>query len=252
MNCERNLELMNPYVDGELDAPTALDLEHHMERCTQCDQARRRLTGLRSSIAARAPYFKAPPALAAQIRSRLNLTPEPRVVRLFPWRPLAVAAALVIVCSLTWIIARQSDHSAADLSHELVSAHVRSTMADHIFDVKSSDQHTVKPWFAGKLDFSLPVKDLAADGFPLLGGRLDYISGRSVAALVYGRALHKINCFVWPTDRDESPVTTTQTQGYTIVQFTHGGLAWYLVSDASRETLEQLAGELRSNGATQK
>jgi anti-sigma factor RsiW len=121
-------------------------------------------------------------------------------------------------------------------------------MADHLLDVPSTDRHTVKPWFAGRLDFSPDVRDLAASGFPLAGGRLDYINGRPVAALVYHRGKHVINCFVWPAPPDarEEPPMINAAETYSIVHFTHAGLTTYAISDASPYTLEQFAAAFRT------
>jgi anti-sigma factor RsiW len=184
--------------------------------------------------------------LAAESGSSLKLRTR-REGHQFSWRLLATAAVLMLGISIAGIIVWQNHNASVDaLSRELVSAHVRSTQADHLLDVVSTDQHTVKPWFSGKLDFSPPVRDLAAAGFALEGGRLDYIAGRPVAALIYRHNKHVINCFVWPGDRTESPASATAFQGYALVQFNQNGLTWHLVSDASRETLEQLARELQT------
>jgi anti-sigma factor RsiW len=210
---------------------------------------------LRESICKGAPYYKAPVDLAQQIRSRLAMAEtaaRPQTSRRLPFRAFAAAAAVVLMAGLTLVIIQASRSSTSDaLSRELVSAHVRSTLADHLLDVVSSDQHTVKPWFAGKLDFSLPVQDLQSAGFPLQGGRLDYLAGRPVAALVYRHNKHVINCFVWPENSPQESSSTTTLQGYSLLQFNQQGLIWHLVSDASMETLQQLARELKSNATTQ-
>jgi len=246
MNCEKNHELIGPYVDGELDLSASLDVEQHLEHCTACQQAHRKLRSLRSAISTSAPYYKAPAAFMEQIRSQLNLTPQPSVRRPLFLRYFAAAAALLLIASITTVLIWQNHQGTDALSRELVAAHVRSTLADHLLDVVSSDQHTVKPWFSGKLDFAPLVLDFADDGFKLEGGRLDYIAGRPVAALVYRHNRHAINCFVWPASHPESGIASTSSQGYTLSHFDHKNLTWHIVSDASAETIEQLANLIRA------
>jgi anti-sigma factor RsiW len=235
-------------ADGELDAANALDLERHAEVCPRCAAARERVRELRTTLAT-APYFRAPAGLAGDVRAALGLDSDlaPKVERRAAWwRGVAVAASLIIAATLavaTWRFAPRG--TAADpLVAELVSAHVRSMMADHLLDVPSSDRHTVKPWFAGRVDFSPAVRDLSPAGFPLAGGRLDYINGRPVAVLVYRRSQHVINCFTWPA-AGYSTRGLRSASGYTVLEFTHAGQSWHLVSDASPETLEELARALR-------
>jgi anti-sigma factor RsiW len=134
------------------------------------------------------------------------------------------------------------------LAREQAAAHVRSQMADHLLDVPSTDRHTVKPWFAGRLDFSPDVRDLADRGFPLAGGRLDYVDGRPVAALVYRRGKHVINCFTWPAPpgSPDAPPSVTSVQSYSIVHFTRAGLTTYAISDATPYALEQFAAAFRT------
>jgi len=130
-----------------------------------------------------------------------------------------------------------------------VSSHIRSLMASHLTDVASTDQHTVKPWFNGRLDFSPPVTDLATSGYPLIGGRLDYLRGRPVAALVYQRRKHLINVFTWPDERAADSETPPRTQkGYHVIHETHGGMAYWIVSDLNPEELSVFARRLVAGG----
>ncbi len=246
MNCEKNHELIGPYVDGELDLSASLDVEQHLEHCTTCQQAHRQLRNLRSAVSTTAPYYKAPAGFIDQMRSQLNLAPQTSVRRPVVLRYLAAAAALLLIASITAVLIWQNHQGTDALSRELVAAHVRSTLADHLLDVVSSDQHTVKPWFSGKLDFSPLVLDFADDGFKLEGARLDYIAGRPVAALVYRHNRHAINCFVWPANQPESAIGSASSQGYTLTHFDHINLTWHIVSDASAETIERLANLIRA------
>lgn len=155
------------------------------------------------------------------------------------WR---VAAGLLIAAFVGWGVGSLrpiSNSSPSDrLTSELIDAHVRSLLPGHLMDVVSSDRHTVKPWFAGKTDLAPAVLDLSDQGFPLLGGRLDYIDGHSVAALAYGRRLHTINLFVWRSGQDESPNGSFAARGYNLVHWTKGGLSYWAVSDVALSDLE--------------
>ena len=164
------------------------------------------------------------------------------------WNPVALAASLlltVMVSSGATIayLKRSADESKAPLVQEVVSGQIRSLMADHLTDVASSDQHTVKPWFQGRIDYSLPVKDLAADGFALAGGRLDYLDGHPAAALVYRRAQHVVNLFVWPGG---GPAAQISRRGYSALGWTQDGMRYWAVSDLAAPELERFVKLLRS------
>ena len=241
MNCPQTRELIDAGLDGELDLLTSLDLKRHVECCPSCAHEQERLQAVRSTIAA-APYYHAPPELARRIGHSLRNEIAPPMRFRFLRRTLAIAASLAVVVTLGWLAVQHLNRAGADArSRELVAAHVRSLMADHLLDVPSSDQHTVKPWFTGKLDFAPEVRDLKEAGFPLQGGRLDYLDGHPVAALIYRHNRHVINCFIQPDSADASAITTSTIQGYSVVQFTHHRLRWQLISDAAPATLEELA-----------
>ena len=157
------------------------------------------------------------------------------------------AAVLAIACLLTafatWWAATSSDQAAL-VERDVLAAHVRALLQDSPIQVASSDAHTVKPWFAGRIDFSPEVKDLAADGFPLLGGRLDYVGGRRVGAVVYKRRLHTISVFMWPTAKPDAPAQAMTRNGYNLVSWNRHGLTYWAVSDLNAGDLAQLVGLL--------
>ena len=246
MGCEETRELIDGYADGELDLVSSLSVERHMHVCEDCMRGHQNLQALRSLMHGESLYFRPSSALRKQIRS--SLRDEVKVRRRLPlasWRWLAAAAsvALVAIASLT-IVQRLKGPSVEDLvAQEVISSHVRSLMEPHHpVDVPSSDQHTVKPWFNGKLDFSPPVENPADQGFPLVGGRLDYLGGRPVAALVYQRHQHYINLFVWPfNDLHEVAESSVRRQGYNLIHWDKSGMEYWVISDLNEAELRQFA-----------
>jgi anti-sigma factor RsiW len=218
---------VDAYLDGELAVGDASELETHLAQCPECTRFRDQRLELRAAIVAGVPTFQAPAALRERVRAaarEAGASPGPRAPRRLTvrnlWRPLALAASLAVVAVGSWTFALQRAAGEA-LADDVLSSHIRSLMPGHLSDVPSSDQHTVKPWFNGRLDFSPPVYDFAGGGYPLIGGRLDYVDGRPVAALVYGRRQHVINVFVWPAARGPSGGRRARDrQGYHMLHWT--------------------------------
>ena len=207
-------------------------------------------TRLRERIKGEATYHAAPPGLAARILATLpEDAPSERSRPGSRWNPwalgsaLSAAFALVLGVGLFFVLPRADDR----LADEVVAGHVRSLMVDHAADVASSDKHTVRPWFAGKLDFSPPVHDLTSQGFALVGGRLDYIDRRPVAALVYRHRQHLINLFVWPATGDAS-LRRIEGQGFHVLRWAAGGMNYWAVSDLNVDELGQFKGMLDKAG----
>jgi anti-sigma factor RsiW len=194
-------------------------------------------------IARDATYYRAPDALRDRIRASLasDARSEPRPA---PWRWAGMAAAFAAVAVLSWTAALVSTQGAADdaVARDIVAAHVRSLMAEnHLNDVASSDQHTVKPWFTGKLDFAPRVTDFASSGFTLTGGRLDYVNGRAVAALTYRHRLHVVNVFEWPGRGPDMAPQSIGRQGYSLARWTRDGIEYWAISDTASPDLLLLA-----------
>jgi anti-sigma factor RsiW len=242
--CDKVL-LVQAELDGELAAAEAAALEAHRAGCAICQAAQAELLRARELLRGDL-YEPVPDAVRARIMARLNLA-EPRPARLASprsWRWLrgsGIGFGLGAACAaaLSFLVLLPSR---SDLIDQVVAGHIRALQPGHLEDVVSTDQHTVKPWFDGRLDFAPPVEDFAAAGFPLRGGRLDYLDGRPVAALIYQRDKHVIDLFVWPArDAVAPPAGDTVIQGYNVVHWREGGMNFWAVSDVERGQLANFA-----------
>ena len=263
MNCDEATKLMDVYLDGELDPLTSQKIEQHLRDCHKCEQAYEAHTALSHAISRGAPYYKAPNELRQRVHSSLLdtigakdirsaarenqlLVKRPRAERRFvpsemPWNWLALAAAIILTAVIISSLLPRLKQPGSDqfLATQLIASHVRSLMANHLTDVASSDQHTVKPWLDAKLDFAPAVVDLSGQGFPLIGGRLDYLDNRPVAALVYQRRKHFINLFVWPAAAGDSKKQELVTrQGYHLLHWIDGDFTYWAVSDVNASDLQ--------------
>ncbi|HVC95361.1 MAG TPA: anti-sigma factor [Pirellulales bacterium] len=252
MDCQPTSELLDGYLDGELDLVRGLEVEHHLRDCVACARIHARRLALRNELESARLYHAAPSTLETRIRAALRrVDMAPPAERWIEWRKFAlvsgIAAALLITSTLAmrWMTPAHDDL----LAHEVVANHVRSLLADHLSDVASSDQHTVKPWFNGLLDFSPWVSDLGDEGFPLVGGRLDYLDGRSVAALVYKRRKHVINLFVWPASDGDSNTKAGRIKGFHSLHWTAQGMNWWAISDLNANELDDFGQLVRARAA---
>ena len=246
MGCDYTRTALHGYLDGELDATRAAEFERHLEGCRECANTLGAEESLRSSLQRSDLYEHAPISLRKKIRAGLDAATAPAIASRIPvWRWFAVAAAILIVSSVSWFAWNRTQNSASSspfTAAELIDAHVRSLQPGHLTDVASTDQHTVKPWFDGKLAFVPPVKDFADEGFPLVGGRLDVLGGQNVAALVYSRRKHIINVFVLPTKEPDTPIHQPGLrQGYQWRHWRRQGMEYCAVSDVSDSDLYELA-----------
>jgi anti-sigma factor RsiW len=240
--------LIHPYVDGELDLARSLGVEQHMQECQDCANAYRTQTALRSAFKDGSLYHSAPAKLEKRIRSSLRSEAKSELGRRsFGWRLLPVGAALAFVLLMAFVIWRAVPglHPSGDelLAQGIVSNHVRSLQLEsHRADVISSDQHTVKPWFDGKLDFAPTVKDFSSQGFPLIGGRLEYLNNRAVAALIYQRQKHFINLYIWPAEQSNATSeVAAKRQGYNLLHWTSAGMNYWAISDLNGVELHEFA-----------
>lgn len=240
MNCSR--DLIEAYLDDELNAAQHSAIEGHLATCPNCSETCARLRKQKASIKAAAPYYRPPPNLQRSVRDALRrVGPEKaKPVSQVPWRWLTIAASLLLAVSVSWNVAQLHPRSSeAEVAENVLSDHIRSLIGTRLVDVPSSDQHTVKPWFAGKLDFSPEVKDLEAQGFPLVGGRIEYLAGRRVAALVYHRRQHVITLFIWPDASSSGVDASISRNGYNLLRWTADPMTYWAVSDVSVSDLEK-------------
>jgi anti-sigma factor RsiW len=226
-------------------------VERHLPDCPDCGPLYQNRRTLREVIRGSELYYAPPPGLEARLRKSIRQSSASPTVRpsLGRWGALA-ALVLGVLLTAGVIRALTAPLAAEPLAQEVLTSHLRSLMADHLSDVASSDQHTVKPWFDGKVDFSPVVVDTTSQGFPLVGGRLDYLDNRPVAALVYQRQRHVINLFSWPSSGtpDSSPQASTR-QGYNLLQWTQAGMTYWAVSDVNTAELETFAHLIQTEAA---
>ena len=274
MTCDELESRLGAYVDEELDPAAREEVERHLHTCLACQSLLVRERALSTAIRAQVPTYTAPDLLRARVEGALRAArttsdPVPAaapvgaplippvvargVVPLRRWRSAALAAsALFVVTAGYGVVMTAAYRGRATpgtvspdeiLAHDVLSSHVRSLMPDHLTDVASTDQHNVKPWFNGKLDYSPPVYDLAPQGFPLIGGRVDYVASRPVAALIYQRRKHIINLLVWPTEPAGRPAPGATPeitrQGYHLLHWTRGGMTYWAVSDLNGAELRE-------------
>jgi anti-sigma factor RsiW len=232
--CADQEMLLGGLVDGELDAANTALVEAHVARCDGCREALERLHAVRSLLGGEGVRHQMPDRLASRIAALPELA-SPRAPRRLPgWLAPGVAGAMAASLAMVALLPANAD---AVLDQEIVSDHVRSLQPGHLTDVQTTNQHIVKPWFNGRIDFSPPVPELAQVGFPLAGGRLDSLGGKTVAAIVYHRRLHTVNLFVWPA-KDEGERSFVK-DGFNVREWSRNGLRFAAVSDIPADELGQ-------------
>ena len=249
MTCAETQRLLDAWLDDELDLRSALEVEEHLAGCLQCASEERGLRELRDFARANATRHALPGALEQKLRDGFKAaTPgSPRPAR--RWRQVATAllpaaaAAVLLAVAVPGLLSRGGE---ARIEDAVISAHVRSLLANHLTDVASSDQHTVKPWFQGKLDYSVPATDWVAEGFALVGGRLDYVEDAPAAALVYKHRQHVVNLFVWPNRREgDAPLRHLVSRGYGAFRWAKDGMNYWAVSDLNEAELQDFVALVR-------
>ena len=252
MNCHESHDYIDAYIDNELDIASTILVKQHLRDCFGCQQLLESQKVVGDLLHNPRVRFEVPDSLLGRIQSALRasrseMKQQSRNRFVIPWFsiPLAMAATIAVMIGLALlnqggVFDRSQDNS---LAVDVISSHLRSLLATHLFDVPSTDQHTVKPWFDGKLKFSPPVHDFAELGFRLTGGRLDYLNGREVAALVYQRRLHIINLFIWPSESGRNTAGQSFAKdGYNVSHWYREGFEFWAVSDVNAEDLRTFVG----------
>ena len=252
MTCDEAEILLHALIDGELDAGHAREVEDHIAGCPRCAAALRDYREMSKAVANADLRYTAPPALRRRIEAALPQAQAPSRRAVLRGFAMGSAVSAIAATGLVAIVLRNDDQ--ARITSEIISAHLRSLQAGHLTDVLSTDQHTVKPWFNGKLDVAPPVIDLTALGFTLIGGRLDYVDARAIGAIVYRRRAHVINLFVAQTPGTERHAAKTETiQGFNIRRWSDRGLNYWAVSDLAADELaefgEKFEAAIKGSGA---
>jgi anti-sigma factor RsiW len=251
MEYNRAAGLLSGLLDAALGPFERLRVNRHVAGCDVCAAKLEELRAMQAAIRTNLPYHRAPPGLAARIGAALEREelPASAAVASRPWfrwpavgmAGTGLAGALAGVALTILVLGGRTDDQ-GDVMQGVIGSHIRSMQADHLTDVPTSDQHTVKPWLSARLDVSPPVRDLKDAGFPLVGGRLDYVDGHQAAAVVYRHAKHVINLFAWSSPgRADEPLHAESRQGFNVVTWRRGGITYYTVSDVEADQLSDFA-----------
>lgn len=253
MRCAECRERLDAYLDGELTPVESEMVRTHVEQCATCQREHAVLSATSRRLEDGLMYHEAPDMLRARIVSALARLEQPAQRATAPWQRwsrLAAAAFVIAVASsgVTVAVLHREDATRA-VAEQVLASHVRSLMPGHLTDVASSDQHNVKPWFNGRVDLSPSVPRLDSAGFPLLGGRLDYVASRPVAAVVYGRRQHIITVYSWSSPGDDTPQSSLSTQGYHVIRWRNAQVESWVISDLNATELAEFVALFRRNAS---
>lgn len=242
MKCTEVTPMLDALLDNELDMVNRHSIEKHIQTCPVCLGEWKKLTTLQQKIRQQTEYYKAPVQLFDTLSSIEKALPVPTPLFRRRWLSPALAASITLLISIGLLQLDRQSQQQDYLRSEIITGHVRSLMAEHLTDVASSDRHTVKPWFNSRVDFSPTVYDFTTDGFPLVGGRLDYLQNRNVVALVYRRRQHIINLYTWPEQKSRDTVIKIyKQQGYRILSWQEQGMSYWAISDLNMHDMKTFA-----------
>lgn len=257
MKCEEATALVAAHADSEIDRFRGHSLRKHLQGCAECAAEYNAIVELRNRLRSEVPYYRAPPALQERVVAALDAAQARNDARprrsgeRWGWLGAgALAGCAATLCA--WVIGTTVIEGVAneDLAVEATTAHVRATLGNHLIEVASSDQHTVKPWLSARLDYSPPVPDLAQEGFVLTGGRLDYLAGQHVATLVYRYRQHNIDVFVRPETSRSSWRPPRSVRGFNVERATGASMEWIAVSDVNPDVLSAFVASLAQTGSS--
>lgn len=241
MDCKESRSILGAYVDGELDARSVLDVEDHTRACPNCSSTLVSLRGMKQVVQS-ATYYRAPETIVAATQAKVRTQSGSRQV----WKALFFVSALCVAAIGGWMMGRRNQPPRVDANTEAVAAHLRALMANHLLDIKSSDQSVVRSWFAGKLDFVPPVDSYKADGYALMGGRMEFIDGHRSAVVIYGHKNHVIDVITYPS-RENEKLTQHSERGFSAAHWASRGLDYSLVSGLNRIDLREFVDLVRAN-----
>jgi mycothiol system anti-sigma-R factor len=249
MECEEIRQLLDAYLDDELEGTSQPEVQEHLNSCPGCRKEAEAISSFSSLVRTAMPMYKAPAELKARIRASLREESAHSAHWIFRFRRqlLYAAAILVLGFVLASVLRTFSPGKDQELISQAITNHARSLMVDHLVDVASSDQHIVKPWFGGKLDYSPPVADLTQAGYTLVGGRIDMLDKRPVAAIVYQHGSQFINVFVWPVTARKIDLEVQSDRGYHFCAWNQAGLNYFCISAGTAEDIEKFEDEFRDH-----
>jgi anti-sigma factor (TIGR02949 family) len=249
MNCDEISQLLSAYIDGELDGALQPEVKKHLDDCPNCRKEADGMANFSSFLRTTMPAYKAPSKLKAEIRASLRRESAPESDWFFWFRRPLIYAAAVLVLGFILVSALRTfaPNKDQDLIGQAITNHARSLMVDHLVDVTSSDQHTVRPWFAGKLDYSPPVAELAEAGYTLVGGRIDMLDKRPVAAIVYRHGNQVINVFVFPVETRKIDFEVRSDRGYHFCGWNRAGLNYFCISAGTADDIEKFEDAFRDH-----
>lgn len=248
MSCNRTRQMLDAWIDGELDPATGQQLAQHLEGCADCRARHSEREALRATVRAAVAPMAAPAALQLAVLRGIRAAPAPtanRTQRLLSWWQagvLATGSAAVAAAATFFMTGPATGPTQQEVAGQVAALHARSLAGDGLIEIASSERHVVKPWFHGKIDFAPPVRDLSAEGFALLGARMERVGGRPAVALVYRIRKHPVNLFVWRGEQGRAtPLAFETVHGFTVGQWSSGGLDFAAVSDVEAQDLAKLA-----------
>ncbi len=241
MDCGEIQSILDGYFDGELELTKSIEVGEHLKSCGDCSVIFNNYKILHNAFRDKSFYYNAPTKLKNKIIPALKKKTSKSIYginQVFNWRNASFALTILLIISVILILTQKNISSTENLTYQVLNSHLRSLASNNLTDVLSSDKHTVKPWFNGKINFSPPVNDLSSKGFPLIGGRIDYLNNKPAAVLVYHYNKHIINLYISLNEKNNSNEEISSHSGYNIIHWVRGGMDYWAISDVNIEELK--------------